>query len=131
MKLGDIVKYKNYIILFVIYIFTIGFVFYCSTVYKKSLYNSEINVNDVTSSDYNTIFSNVYNYSLEHSSFKIYVSDSVCEDIGDNLFIDINRIKIGDLNKLISEFGYSYTVHKDDSFYIVFNDGRIVDVVHD
>ena len=133
MRLGDIVKYKNYIILFLIYVFTICIVFYCSEVYKKSLYNNKsININDVTNSDYNTIFSNVYNYSLEHASFKIYVSQSVDQDIGDDLFININKVKISDLNKLIVDFGYNYTLYKSDiSFYIVFNDGRIVDVVHD
>ena len=128
MKLGDIVKYKNYFILILIYILTIGFVFYCSSVYKNSLDNLDNNsVNDLSSSNYSVLYTNVYNYSLENSDFIIYVSNSYYKD-DKYLFIDFDKVSVKDLNRLISDFGYDYSVSRNNSYYINFSNGKIISI---
>ena len=128
MKLGDIVKYRNYLLLLIIYISTIGFVFYCSDVYKNSLNNiDDYVVNDVTNSKYDILYSNVYNYSLEHSDFSIYVSSKYNAD-NKALFINIDRVSVDNLNKLISDFGYDFSISKNNSYFFNFSDGKIISI---
>lgn len=128
MKLGDIVKYRNYLLLLIIYISTIGFVFYCSDVYKNSLNNiDDYVVNDVTNSKYDILYNNVYNYSLEHSDFSIYVSSKYNVD-NEDLFINIDRVSVDNLNKLISDFGYDFSISKNNSYFFNFSDGKIISI---
>jgi hypothetical protein len=128
MKLGDIVKYRNYFILLIIYIFTICFVFYCSSIYKNSLNNlDDNNVNDLSSSSYSVLYTNVYSYSLENSDFTIYVSNSY--NIEDKyLFIDFDKVSVKDMNRLISDFGYDFSISKNYSYLINFSDGKIISI---
>ena len=128
MKLGDIVKYRNYLLLLIIYISTIGFVFYCSDVYKNSLNNiDDYVVNDVTNSKYDILYSNVYNYSLEHSDFSIYVSSKYNAD-NKALFINIDRVSVKNMNRLIKDFGYDFSVDKNNSYFLNFSDGKIISI---
>ena len=127
MKLGN-----NYLVLLIVYFFTIVLVFYCSSVYKNSLSVSNSDFyNDVTSSRYDVLYNNIYNYSLEHSDFKIYVSNDY-EVIDDEiLFLNSDKVSSKNLNKLFSDFGYSYNINKGSvPFYIIFKDGRIKEIVH-
>ena len=127
MKLGN-----NYLVLLIVYFFTIVLVFYCSSVYKNSLSVSNSDFyNDVTSSRYDVLYNNIYNYSLEHSDFKIYVSNDY-EVVDDEiLFLNSDKVSSKNLNKLFSDFGYSYNINKGSvPFYIVFKDGRIKEIVH-
>ena len=126
-------KCKNYIILVVIYLFSIICVLYLSGVYKNSLKCDESEFfNDITNSRYDIIYNNVYNYSLEHSDFRVYVSDHNSIDDSDVLFINSDKISSKNLNRLISDFGYGYNINKGSvPFYIVFKDGKIKEIVHD
>lgn len=128
MKLG-----KNYIILLVVYLFTIGAVLYFSSVYRNTLKVNESELfNDITSSRYDVLYSNVYNYSLEHSDFKIYVSEKYSVDDSEVLFLNSDFVSSKNLNRLIFDFGYSYNINKGSvPFYIVFKDGKIKEIVHD
>ena len=124
---------KKYIVLVLIYIFTVLIVLYVSDVYRKSLNeNRSTAFNELVSSKYKVLYDNVYNYSLEHSSFKIYVGSSFSNVSDEVLFIDSDKISSGNLNRLISDFGYSYNINKGSvPFYIVFKDGKIKEIVHD
>ena len=128
-------KYRNYFVLLLVYVLTIVFVFYCSKVYFNSSNDSStgefIYSNNVTSLNYDVLYKNVYNYSQENTDFVIYVSSKLDSSItGNMLFIDSSQFKSYKvLDKLISSFGYSYSVSKNDiPFYIVFKDGKIVDI---
>lgn len=127
------VKYKNYIILVVVYLFSIGLTTYLSDVYKKSTESVEPkSFNEITNSRYDIMYNNVYNYSLEHSDFSIYVSKNKIDDDDDILFIDSDKISSKNLNRLIFDFGYNYNISKDSvPFSIVFKDGKIKEIVHD
>lgn len=124
---------KKYIILFVIYLFTALFALYLSDIYKKALKSNDSNsYNELVSSKYKVLYDNVYNYSLEHSSFKIYVGASFSQEKEEVLFIDSDKISSSNLNRLISDFGYNYNINKGSvPFYIVFKDGKIKEIVHD
>lgn len=124
---------KKTIILIVIYLFTILVVLYLSDVYKNSLKtNNSTFYNDITSSKYNIIYDNVYNYSLEHSDFRIYVSDKYVVSNNEDLFLNSETVSSKNLNKLIFDFGYSFNINKGSvPFYIVFKDGKIKEIVHD
>ena len=130
MKLGDLVR--KYIILIVIYSLTIGVVLYWSSLYKKSLTNvSSEYINDITSSRYDILYDNIYNYSLENNEFMIYVSNNY-KNSDEFLFIDSDKISSKNLNRLISDFGYNYNISKDSvPFYIVFKNGKIKEIYHD
>lgn len=123
---------KKYFVLIFVYLFTVLFVVYISDVYKKTINdNNSSSFNELISSKYKVLYDNVYNYSLEHSSFKIYVGSSFNAS-DEVLFIDSDKISSGNLNRLISDFGYNYNISKDSvPFYIVFKDGRIKEIVHD
>lgn len=120
---------KKYLLLFLIYVFTVLIILYFCKIYKSSNSYEPINgYNDVTSSNYNILYDNVYNYSLEHSSFKIYFSDKYDKDIiGENLFIDITRAKSKNVQKLLNDFGYGYKI-ANSSFCVMFEDSSIVSV---
>lgn len=127
---------KRYLLLFVVYIFTVVFVFYCAKIYSNSMDNiSEANnvVNDVTSSNYDALYSNIYNYSKENPSFKIYVAFDVDAFDSNVLYIDVNGLKhFSYLERIINDFGYDGSISKDDlPFYIEFNDGKIVNISGD
>ena len=124
---------KKTIILIIVYLFTILVVLYLSDVYKNSLKtNNSTFYNDITSSKYNIIYDNVYNYSLEHSEFKIYVSDKYVINDNEDLFLNSEKISSKNLNRLIFDFGYSFNINKGSvPFYIVFKDGKIKEIVHD
>lgn len=123
---------KKYILI-VVYLVTVLFVIYISDIYKKSIRANDTGLyNELISSKYKILYDNVYNYSLEHSSFKIYVGTSFSSGSEEVLFIDSDKISSGNLNRLISDFGYSYNISKDSvPFYIVFKDGKIKEIVHD
>ncbi len=123
---------KKYILI-VVYLVTVLFVIYISDIYKKSIRANDTGLyNELISSKYKILYDNVYNYSLEHSSFKIYVGPSFSSGSEEVLFIDSDKISSGNLNRLISDFGYSYNISKDSvPFYIVFKDGKIKEIVHD
>ncbi len=124
---------KKWFILVLIYLFTILLILYVSDVYRKSVKQSETSsFNELVCSKYKVLYDNVYNYSLEHSMFKIYVGSSFSDSDDEILFIDSDKISSGNLNRLISDFGYSYNINKGSvPFYIVFKDGRIKEIVHD
>ena len=124
---------KKTIILIVIYLFTILVVLYLSDVYKNSLKtNNSTFYNDITSSKYNIIYDNVYNYSLEHPDFRIYVSDRYVVSNNEDLFLNSEKVSSKNLNRLIFDFGYSFNINKGSvPFYIVFKDGKIKEIVHD
>lgn len=124
---------KGFLFLIVIYLFTILVVFYISDVYKNSINGTDVSsYNEIVSTKYKVLYDNIYNYSLEHSSFKIYVGSSFSNGSEKVLFIDSDNISSGNLNRLISDFGYNYNISKDSvPFYIVFKDGRIKEIVHD
>ena len=85
MRLG-----RNYLILCVIYIFTILGVFYFSRIYSNSshYYKSDVGILDITSSKYDVLFTNVLNYASENDSFTIYVS-SGDSYTGNDLYINV------------------------------------------
>ncbi len=124
---------KKWFILVLIYLFTILLILYVSDVYRKSVKQSETSsFNELVCSKYKVLYDNVYNYSLEHSMFKIYVGSSFSDSDDEILFIDSDKISSGNLNRLISDFGYSYNINKGSvPFYIVFKDGMIKEIVHD
>lgn len=123
---------KKYILI-IVYLFTVLLVLYLSDVYKKStMENDSSSYNELVSSKYKVLYDNVYNYSLEHSSFKIYVGPSFSSGSEEVLFIDSDKISSSNLNKLIFDFGYNYNINKGSvPFYIVFKDGKIKEIVHD
>ena len=118
---------KKWFILVLIYLFTILLILYVSDVYRKSVKQSETSsFNELVCSKYKVLYDNVYNYSLEHSTFKIYVGSSFSDSDDEILFIDSDKISSGNLNRLISDFGYSYNINKGSvPFYIVFKYGMI------
>lgn len=124
---------KKYLLLGVIYIFTILLVFYCSKIYSNSMMNVDSDAyNNVTSSNYDILFNNISNFSKEHHDFVVCVSTSSLGMESDSiLFVDASVLKIRDLNRLVSDFGYSYSF--DDSFpvFIVFKDDKIIDITYD
>ncbi len=124
---------RKYVILVFIYLFTILFVLYVSDVYRKSIkQNESSSFNELVCSKYKVLYDNVYNYSLEHSTFKIYVGSSFSNGDSEVLFIDSDKISSSNLNRLISDFGYTYNINKGSvPFYIVFKDGKIKEIVHD
>lgn len=124
---------KKNIILIVVYLFSILAVLYLSDVYKNSLKaNNSTLYNDITSSKYNIIYDNVYNYSLEHSDFRIYVSDKYVVSNNEDLFLNSEKVSSKNLNRLIFDFGYSFNINKGSvPFYIVFKDGKIKEIIHD
>ena len=71
-------KFKNSVLLSVIYIFTILGVIYFCKIYSNSskVIDSVVSesVLDVTGNNYDELYSNVINYSKENDSFIIYVS---------------------------------------------------------
>ena len=124
---------KKFIILVSIYAFTILFVLYLSDLYKQSIIQNDSNsFNELICSKYKVLYDNVYNYSLEHSTFKIYVGSLFPDSEEEVLFIDSDKISSGNLNRLISDFGYNYNISKDSvPFYIVFKNGKIKEIYHD
>lgn len=130
MKLDK--EYKKYLFLLFIYVVTIVIVFYFSSLYRNLLKTSDTNsFNDVTSTKYDVLYNNVYNYSLEHSEFKIYVSDKYYYD-DEVLYIDSSKVNSKNINRLLFDFGYNYNIDKGSvPFYIVFKDGKIKEIVHD
>ena len=97
-------------------------------VYRNSLNNlGDSIINDLTSSNYNVLYSNVYNYSLEHSDFSIYVSRKYDLD-NEYLFIDTDEVSVKDLNRLISDFGYDFSVDKNSSYFFNFSDCKIISI---
>ena len=124
---------KKFIILVSIYAFTILFVLYLSDLYKQSIIQNDSNsFNELICSKYKVLYDNVYNYSLEHSTFKIYVGSLFPDSEEEVLFIDSDKISSGNLNRLISDFGYNYNINKGSvPFYIVFKNGKIKEIVHD
>ena len=119
-------KYKNYFVLLLVYVLTIVFVFYCSKVYFNSSHDSStgefVFSNNVTSNDYNALYNNVYNYSLENTDFVIYVSNKLSYSTLNNmLYIDSSQFKSYKiLDRLVNSFGYNYSVSKKDiPFYII------------
>ena len=79
MEQGDNMKYKNHILLFVIYIITVFLVIYLCTIYKnssKNIYSSTISnlVVDITSKDYDKLLDNIRDYGIENHHFIIYVA---------------------------------------------------------
>lgn len=124
---------KKNIILIVVYLFSILAVLYLSDVYKNSLKaNNSTLYNDITSSKYNIIYDNVYNYSLEHSDFRIFVSDKYVINNNEDLFLNSEKVSSKNLNRLIFDFGYSFNINKGSvPFYIVFKDGKIKEIIHD
>ena len=124
---------KKLVVLIFIYLFSVLFVLYLSDIYKQSSVEYNTNsFNEIVSSKYKVLYDTVYNYSLEHSTFKIYVGKLFSDSEEEILFIDSDKISGGNLNRLISDFGYSYNISKDSvPFYIVFKDGKIKEIVHD
>lgn len=131
---------KNYLILIVVYVFTVGVVFYFSKVYVNSVnnVNSDSKVSDtfldVTSSKYDVLYKNIVNYASENPDFVIYVSSKRDLDNIDGkvLFIDVDGLsKFNDLNRLLVDFGSSKISEKDLPVFIVFRDGLIVDITRD
>ena len=118
---------RNYLILIVIYVFTILGVFYFSRVYSNSFGYSSFDLGsyDITGS-YDAMYSNIYNYSSENDEFVILVSD--VDSYSDNyLFINADKVSFNDLNKLIVAFGGS-SVDFRVPLFISFKNGRIVNV---
>jgi hypothetical protein len=149
--MGDIVKFKNYILLFVIYIFTIFLVIYLCTIYKnssKNVYSSSISnlVVDVTSKDYDKLFSNIKDYGIENHHFIIYVAsynndmssfEKVFEKViyekslkGRILYINSDNLKSFEhINLVLNDLGYSGKVkYSSLPLFIVVNGDKIVDV---
>lgn len=124
---------KKVVTLIFIYLFSVLFVLYLAGIYKQSFIENEpSSFNEIVSSKYKILYDTVYNYSLEHSTFKIYVGSSFSKDEDEVLFIDSDKISSNNLNRLISDFGYSYNINKGSvPFYIVFKDGTIKEIVHD
>lgn len=124
---------KKVVTLIFIYLFSVLFVLYLADIYKQSFIENEpSSFNEIVSSKYKILYDTVYNYSLEHSTFKIYVGSSFSKDEDEVLFIDSDKISSNNLNRLISDFGYSYNINKGSvPFYIVFKDGTIKEIVHD
>ena len=124
---------KKLVVLIIIYLFSVLFVLYLSDIYKQSSIEYNTNsFNEIVCSKYKGLYDTVYNYSLEHPTFKIYVGKSFSNGKEEILFIDSDKISGGNLNRLISDFGYSYNISKDSvPFYIVFKDGKIKEIVHD
>ena len=112
---------KKYFLLFSVYVLTILFVFYCSKIYSNSL----IHVN------YGIMYNNISNYSIEQEEFFIYVAPSYVNISDSNLFIDSSIVKIRDLNRLVKDFGYSYSFNDRFPVFILFKDGKVVDVTYD
>lgn len=120
---------KKFLLLLLVYVFTILVVLYCCKIYKSSNSYEPLNgYNDVTSSNYDILYNNVYSYSLEHSSFKIYFSSKFDSNIvGENLFINIDKAKSKNVQRLLNDFGYNYKI-ANSSFCVMFKDSSIVGV---
>lgn len=123
---------KKYFLLFTVYILTILFVFYCSKIYSNSLTNiDDASINNVTSSNYGIMFKNISNYSMEQEEFVICVAPGSINMSNFNLFIDSSVVKKRDLNRLVKDFGYSYSFNNRFPVFIVFKGGKVVDVTYD
>lgn len=123
---------KKYFLLFVVYVFSFLFVFYCSKIYSNSLANiDDSSINNVTSSNYGIMFNNISNYSMEQEEFVIYVAPKSINISSSNLFIDSSIVRKRDLNRLVKDFGYSYSFSNRFPVFIVFKDGKVVNVTYD
>lgn len=153
MRLGDMLKYRNHVLLCCIYIFTILFTLYLCLLYRNSSINvdsSKIDdyISDVTGTNYDILYENISNYNDENDVFYIYVSSYKSLDLSsfegrlknivvDNnikniIYINADNLKKFDyLKRLISDFGYSNTdiSIKSLPIFIVFNSGKITDIV--
>ena len=152
MEQGDSVKCKNFILLFVIYIFTVFLVIYLCTIYKnssKNVYDSSISnlVIDITSKDYDQLLNNIKDYGIENHHFIIYVASykndiSYFEDIFKRVIYDknlkgkilyINSDKLSSfehINLILSELGYSDKIkYSSLPLFIVVNGDKISDVM--
>ena len=153
-KLGDLMKNKRYIILVLIYVFSITSVLYFSKLYKNSVTNfSDVSesfvFNDVSVSNLNELRDMVLNYSKETNSFLIYVTsrqNNSLKSFEDRieklsidssfkakiLYINVDSFKSFDfINKFISEFGedgFSRVKRNDLPILMLFSNGRIVEI---
>lgn len=133
-------KFKNYILLCVIYVFTILVVLYASRVYTnsvRSISDYPDFVNNITSSSYDDLYNNVYNYSKENPDFIVLVSDEKhlenfdLENFNNEiLYINVDGLfSIKNVNKLINDFNYDYSISKKDlPVFLVFENGNLVDI---
>lgn len=147
-------KTKNYIILFVICIFTVLFTLYFCRIYKNSLVNvfdSSINdiLIDVTGSSYEALYNNINNYNKENRNYIIYVASYKSFDIFDLeknlkdividkglknvLYINVDDLKSFDyLNSLLNDFGdgdFSNIKKSSLPVLLFFRNERIYNVV--
>ena len=144
-------KSKNYILLFVIYIFTILCVLYFCKIYRNSssLRGASIDsyVLDVTGSSYDELYNNILNFSEENNSFVIYISSykKDCSSF-ENMLVNIikesnlkNKILFINSDDLLS-FNYvnklidSFSEDSDVSFgelpiFVIIKDGNVFSIV--
>ena len=115
---------RKYLILIIIYIFTILGTFYFSRVYSNSssYYESDVGILDITGS-YDAMYYNILNYASENDYFVVYISS---EDYsGDYLFINADKVSYSDLNRLFESFGVSIGKLP---VYVTFKNGRVINV---
>lgn len=133
-------KFKNYILLSFIYVFTILIVLYLSRVYTnsiESISNYPDFVNDVTSSNYDDLYNNIYNYSKENPDFivlvssKKYLENFNLENYNNEiLYVSVDELfSFKNLNRLINDFDYDYSVNRKDlPIFLIFENGNLVDI---
>ncbi len=88
-------KYRNIIILLVIYILSFGLVFYLSKLYLNSNSVDESSITDyvfdVSGKNYDVLYNNIVSYSKENGNFILYVSigkDSSFNDLLKDSIVD-------------------------------------------
>lgn len=144
-------KYKNYFLLFVIYIITVFLVIYFCTIYKNSIKNisdstiSDIVV-DITSKDYDQLLSNIKNYAIENHHFIIYVAsykrdmssfEKILEKViyeknlkGKILYINSDGLSnFEHINFVLEELGFSKRIkYSSVPLFIILDGDKISDV---
>lgn len=144
-------KFKNYIVLYIFYIFTILGVLYLCKIYSNSRAVSNLLISDytidITDNSYEKILNNILNFSSEHNEFVIYISSYKDVDMTsfEESFIDvINRSNLKNkilfinsdslssfefINNFICDMGGNISVfRKDLPIFIIVSNRRVLSV---
>lgn len=147
-------KYKNYIILFIICVFTVLFTLYFCKIYRNSLSNiDDSSIDDilinVTGNSYDELYNNINNYNKEYDSYVIYIASYKKNDVStlesnlkrivvdggykNVLYINTDELKNYEyLNRLVSDFSdgaISSVKMSDLPAFVSFKNESVIDVV--
>lgn len=144
-------KFRNYVIVLVISVFTILFAFYFCGIYKNSIKSVDESfigdvLIDVTGSSYDELYSNISNYTKENDDYVIYVASYknndisllennlskvvINEGIKNVLYINADELKKSDyLDRLIDDFSDGNVSNGSLPLLIFFRNQKIYNVV--